>query len=368
MASQVLASETPICLHVRDPPYENYFYADSVVSCQTVLASPLPRTKDSSAELHRLLFAWPAGNSGAAVFFKAAEDGDSPLKIDFKNEVGGRALNSIQYGPDENSKSGKPSVGVKGLFEFSTVATLSLAILGSIRTIRDYTEAHETLNPRVQNEIRINKLEGSEKGIVISRNWFDGKTTTQVKFTAVDSPAEKPHGITLTEVNSKVMIIFTSGLYSVEACLDYPQTPYMAPTQILKPAFHHLIAEQSSEVKSLSFLTSADKLLAGAWRFLTYFGRDSMITLLLLMPILSEGEQGSIELGLSAVLERINCEDGSVCHEENLGDYPAAQAALDGSNDSSAEYDYKMVGRFIVCSVDIELTIRRLIRISSFQS
>lgn len=61
------------------------------------------------------------------------------------------------------------------------------------------------------------------------------------------------------------------------------------------------------------------------------------------MPILREGEHGPIEIGLSAVLERIDSMSGSVCHEENIGDYPAAQAALNGSNESDAEFDYKMV-------------------------
>ena len=61
------------------------------------------------------------------------------------------------------------------------------------------------------------------------------------------------------------------------------------------------------------------------------------------MPILREGENGPIEIGLSAALERIDCISGSVCHEENIGDYPAAQAAFNGSSKADAEFDYKMV-------------------------
>lgn len=68
-------------------------------------------------------------------------------------------------------------------------------------------------------------------------------------------------------------------------------------------------------------LSYTDKLLAGAWRFLTYFGRDSMITLLLMQPVLSEGEGGAIEAVIGAVLERIRKLDGNVCHEETIGDY-----------------------------------------------
>ena len=68
-----------------------------------------------------------------------------------------------------------------------------------------------------------------------------------------------------------------------------------------------------------------------------------MISLLLLMPILTSDENGVIEIGLRAVLERISQQDGSVCHEETFGDYPAAQAALNGGGTSDAEYDYKMM-------------------------
>jgi len=68
-------------------------------------------------------------------------------------------------------------------------------------------------------------------------------------------------------------------------------------------------------------LSYENKLLAGTWRFLTYFGRDSMISLLLMQPVLSEGENGAIEAVISAVLERINRTDGTICHEEVIGDY-----------------------------------------------
>jgi hypothetical protein len=44
-----------------------------------------------------------------------------------------------------------------------------------------------------------------------------------------------------------------------------------------------------------------------------------MISALLLESVLSEGKGGAIEAVISAVLERINSTDGSVCHEETIG-------------------------------------------------
>ena len=334
-------TEPPLYLHVSDPPYENYFFADSIVSCQAVLASPLIRTDSNAPTQHRLLFAWPAGNSGAALFFTSEDAKDDAPVLMFKVGPSGRVLDSVKYEPDENSHSGVPSVGMSGLLEVSRSAVLraNLAILGSIRTIRDYTEGHGTLNRHVQNSIAINELDDTEKGVNISRLWFDGKTTTRLTI----APASGAGKARITNINSDMIAEFSPGLYSFQALLDYPQTPYMPPTQLLKPSYRYLIQEQPDAVRSLSFLCTSEKILAGAWRYLTYFGRDSMISLLLLNPVLYEGELGIIEAGLSAVLERVNGEDGSVCHEENLGDYPAACAALNPNNSPEDQYDYKMV-------------------------
>ncbi len=99
---------------------------------------------------------------------------------------------------------------------------------------------------------------------------------------------------------------------------------------------------------------------------LRYFLKDASITpllfdlsLLLLSPILSEGEHGAIEAGLSAVLERIDQVDGSVCHQEIIGDYPAVQAALNGNGSPNAQYDYKMVALLFACSLKIKPSLRR---------
>ena len=334
-------SEPPLYLHVSDPPYENYFHADGIVSCQAVLASPLIRTDSESPTQHRLLFAWPAGNSGAALFFTSEDAEDDAPILKFKAGPHGRVLNSVKYEPEDSSRSGLPSVGVSGLLGVSNSVVLraNLAILGSIRTIRDYTEGHGTLNQHVQTSISVNELEGAGKGVSISRLWFDGKTTTRLTI----APASGAGKAKITNINSDIIAEFSPGLYAFQALLDYPQTPYMPPTRLLKPSYHYLIQEQPDAVRSLSFLCTSEKILAGAWRYLTYFGRDSMISLLLLNPVLYEGELGIIEAGLSAVLERVNGEDGSVCHEENLGDYPAACAALNPNNSPEDQYDYKMV-------------------------
>jgi hypothetical protein len=72
-------------------------------------------------------------------------------------------------------------------------------------------------------------------------------------------------------------------------------------------------------------------------------GRDSMIAYLLLEPVLSTGENSATEAVISAVLERINRTDGSVCHDETIGDYATYLNQQDNITSTAPQYDYKMV-------------------------
>jgi hypothetical protein len=129
----------------------------------------------------------------------------------------------------------------------------------------------------------------------------------------------------------------------VNASFNYPQLEQLTPSQVLNQQSADLISQNPDQATSLSFLSYDSKLLAGTWRFLTYFGRDSMISALLLQPILSQGEGSAIEAVISAVLERINRADGTVCHEEVLGDYATFLNLKDGLTSTEPRCDYKMV-------------------------
>lgn len=130
------------------------------------------------------------------------------------------------------------------------------------------------------------------------------------------------------------------GTYRFEASFNYPQLEQLAPQQVLNEASQGLIAQNPDQTTSLSFLSYKGKLLAGTWRFLTYFGRDSMISLLLMQSVLS---QDAIEAAIGAVLERIDRKDGTVCHEEVIGDFATFLNRQDGLDSSEPTCDYKMI-------------------------
>ena len=136
---------------------------------------------------------------------------------------------------------------------------------------------------------------------------------------------------------------FGAGFYAFSASFNYPQLSQLPPSQVLNTASQNLITQQPDQTTSLSFLSYTEKLLAGAWRFLTYFGRDSMISALLLEPVLSKGNGSATEAVIGAVLERLNRSDGSVCHEETIGDY-ATYLNLENNITSTAPgFTYPMI-------------------------
>jgi hypothetical protein len=147
----------------------------------------------------------------------------------------------------------------------------------------------------------------------------------------------------LAKLNFMCRLRFGTGTYEFRATFNYPQLDQLSSSEVLNNASQGLVKESPDLTTSLSFLSYSNKLLAGSWRFLTYFGRDSMLSALLMQDILSQGEGSALEAVIGAVIERINKTDGTVCHEENLGDYASFLARQKGIDSSAPSCDYKMV-------------------------
>jgi hypothetical protein len=323
-----VCGEPALNLHLSDPPYENYFYSDCHSSTQVVVTSP---QSDSNLTIigPRLLVAWPAGNSGIVTYFEPQNGINGSLGIKLQDATNSNQTIQPIY---IDSGSGNPIVGISSLINFNSSSVFSLAILGSIRTIRDFTEGPSLLQPVIQNAT--NFTMGASGQVVISRIWLDNVTETTFTFTSTGSGNLNLDGSKLT---------FDAGTYNFTATFDYPQLTPLPTKLVLNPESQGLISQNLDQTTSLSFLSYSTKLLAGAWRFLTYFGRDSMISLLLLQPVLSEGDGGAIEAVIGAVLERVNRTDGSVCHEETIGDYATFLNLQDNITSIKAQCDYKMI-------------------------
>lgn len=255
------------------------------------------------------------------------------MAIELVNSTVGTPLAPVYKNSSDDSY---PFVGVQGVLSFNSSAILTIAILGSIRTIRDFTEGPSLLRPVIQDAVNVTRLNGT--GASFSRPWLDNITTTT--FTIF------PYGNTQTNItvdSDNKTISFGAGFYTFSASFNYPQLTQLAPDQVLNTESQALIKQQPDQTTSLSFLSYTEKLLAGAWRFLTYFGRDSMISALLLEPVLSRGNGSATEAVIGAVLERINRTDGSVCHEETIGDYATYLNLEENITSTDPGFTYPMI-------------------------
>ncbi|RDL30331.1 Glycogen debranching enzyme [Venustampulla echinocandica] len=313
-------------LYLSSPPYDNYFYSDCHAQSQVVVTTPL---SDSNLTVigPRVIVAWPAGNSGIVAYFAPENGINGTLGIRILNSTSGNPLEPIYQTGIGN---GNATVGISAQLEFNSSVVLSVAILGSIRTIRDFTEGPSLLHPEIQNAINYSSI---DSGIQISRLWLDNITTTTLSFSS------SSQSIHLDNTTVK----FKPGTYTFNASFNYPQLTQLSSEMVLSPESVGLIEQLPSQTTSLSFLSYTTKLTAGAWRFLTYFGRDSMMAALLLEPVLSKGKDGAMEAVLAGVLERINRTDGSVCHEETIGDYATWTNLQDNITSAAPLCDYKMI-------------------------
>ncbi|KAK7214151.1 hypothetical protein V2G26_021329 [Clonostachys chloroleuca] len=319
-----------ITQHLSDPPYENYFYSDCHVDAQSVITSPLP-SSNLTIIGPRLIVAWPAGNSGLCTFFKPQNGKNGTLGMELVNSTLGEPLRGIY---DTQGSSDVPNVGVEGVISFNTSTELTTAILGSIRNIRDFTEGPSILEPIIQDATKVTKF--NKTGVQFSRLWLDNITTTTLTLLPWENPDIE------IEINNGTAS-FGAGFYHFSASLNYPQLKQLAPGQVLDRDAQALIKEKPSQTSSLSFFSYTEKLLAGGWRFLTYFGRDSMISALLLEPVLSTGNGSAMEAVIGAVLERMNRTDGSVCHEETIGDYATFLNLKKNISSTAAGFTYPMI-------------------------
>lgn len=330
--ASALCNSPPTTQHLSDPPYENYFYSDCHSANQVVVTSPLP---DSNLTIigPRLLVAWPAGNSGVVSFFAPQNAVNGSLGIELVNGTSDQPLSGVYQPASSSNTSDNPIVGVSTLVKFNSSAILSVPILGSIRNIRDFTEGPSILVPKIQDAIVFSKIEGG--GVLLTRPWFDNITTSSMSFVP-------QNGASAVKIDNRT-IQLDAGTYNFTATFNYPQLTQLAADRVLNSQSQSLIKENPDQTTSLSFLSYSEKLLAGAWRFLTYFGRDSMISLLLLQPVLSEGKDSAVEAVIAAVLERLNTTDGSVCHEETIGDYSTYLHLQDNVTSTAPGCSYIMI-------------------------
>ncbi|MEJ8795193.1 hypothetical protein WKR88_02760 [Trinickia caryophylli] len=286
----------------------NAFYRQGNVSAHLLMRSS---TKP------RLLVIFPAGNSGTGLWFEDTAQAvswslDAPLAPSMNRDIQGRNLYGI---------SADVSVNVSQL-------TLRQALLTSVRFLRDYNGGYPA-----PSEVQTQPL-------------IDGNT---IRWQRNRADGAAGYALAVQVTNGGTVTSNQSGTLTLQAAsgsntLHLRVLAWNGETPLTPITHANLFTEavnpdtQSQNV--VEFLSYADKLLAGSWQYDTYFGRDTLISVRMLMPVL---QAPAIEAGLTSVLSRLSS-DGIVAHEEGIGEFAVIDNLRNGHpNDATPTYDYKMI-------------------------
>ncbi|MGN6228100.1 MAG: hypothetical protein ACTHNM_11765 [Dyella sp.] len=258
----------------------------------------------------RLIVAFPAGNSGVGLWFDpvaapATWTLDGPATPLTQSDAKGRPLHGVRFTATLHT----PTLAPKQ------------ALLSSIRVLRDY-QGQGTAPKEV-----LTNAHTDGNTLAWSRDRLDGAPGYALSVTAMHGALRDGHFVAASDGTITLKITALSG--------ETPLTPVSGHALLNDTARDDRAAREA-----LAFLSYREKYLAGSWRFDTYFGRDTLMSVRLLMPAL---QPQAVETGLRSVLERLS-PDGQVAHEEDIGEFAILDhMRTDGSRSDAPVYDYKMV-------------------------
>ena len=304
-----------LCLTVAaaqtSPPRLDYEITEGLNTNHLVRAGPIAAHLLLRAGADpRILIAFPAGNSGVGLWFAHTSAGarwtlQGRPELAHDTDGGGRAL----YGITAEATVTAADLQVRA------------AVLSSIRVLRDYQQLG-TVPPAVA-------ASATSQGQTLSwsRDRLDGAPGYRMRL-------EVTHG-ELREGRIRAAADGVIGLRITGLTGETPLTP-LSGAELLGD----FAGADPAARDTLTFLAYREKLLAGSWRFDTYFGRDTLLSVRLLMPALSPT---AVESAIASVLARLSAQ-GEVAHEEDIGERAVLDhLEHDGSRSAAPVYDYKMI-------------------------
>lgn len=259
----------------------------------------------------RLLVAFPAGNSGTGVWFGPLTEPaewtlEAPPKPKAIKDSRGRTLSGIEF---ERSIA-------------TPRRTPKRTVLSNVRVLRDYDQY-----AMVPAELVVAPT-ASGGAVTWARDRLDGAPGYQLRLDVLDGAVTSAGTITAGSAGRiKLEVTAATG--------DIALRP-LSGAELFNGRERNL----DSAKNTLTFLSYREKFLAGSWRFNTYFGRDTLISMMLLKPVLAPD---AIEAGIRSVLARLGPQ-GQVAHEEALSEYAIlAHRRANGTVSDAPIYDYSMV-------------------------
>jgi len=267
----------------------------------------------------RLIVAFPAGNSGVGLWFDRVDSAPqwtmtapaSPVTI---ADPKGRPLHGVSF---------------EAVIAASRLVPRQ-AVLSSIRVLRDY-QALGTAPKAV-----LTPMTARGDMLIWARDRLDGAPGYRLSVRVVRGRLDGDAIVAGPDGRIALAIVALSG--------ETPLTP-VPIAGLLTPRAN----PDPGARRALEFLSYREKFLAGSWRFDTYFGRDTLMSVRLLMPAL---QPAAVETGLDSVLERLS-NRGQVAHEEDIGEFAILDhLKADGSKSDAPVYNYNMIdGDFMLAPV-----------------
>jgi hypothetical protein len=298
-------AEAPLQFRIAEGDVLNVLHQEGPVAAHLLL---------SSGSLPRVLVAFPAGNSGVGLWF---EDAARPLRW---------TLTGVESYSRRDDKD-RMLHGIVASASVDGPLAVRDAVLGSVRVLRDYQ-----LSGKYPDEVAT-RARIAKDAVEWSRPRLDGAAGYSISIHLDNGKVRVGEGEPITLAASKPGNPLRLRITALTG--EKPLTP-LAENQLLN-------AEAGDDQRSrnvLRFLAYDEKYLAGSWRFNTYFGRDTLMSVALLMPAL---QPQAIESGLVAVLQRL-APNGEVAHEEDIGEFAILRHLRESGAPLAAPiYDYKMI-------------------------
>nr|WP_199041578.1 hypothetical protein [Dyella sp. ASV24] len=302
------AAGAPLQFRITEGNIENAFFQQGDVAAHLLL---------NSGDKPRVLVAFPAGNSGAGIWF---EPTIAPVRW--------------TLGPVTGQSHSVDGHTWNGIVARATVTGDTLvikdAVLGSVRVLRDYQLGQGYAQQAAATPQIVATPELAERSVRWQRQRIDGAAGYAIALTADNGRfvREGEHIVLHPDHVGEAMHLRIEASTS-----EAPLTPF---TDLLNDKAQ----PDARSREALQFLSYREKFLAGSWRFDTYFGRDTLMSLRLLMPVL---QPAAVDAGIASVLARL-APDGQVAHEESIGEFAVLQHLKEQGKASAAPiYDYVMV-------------------------
>lgn len=310
-----LSCVTALSFNVDRAGFKNYFVKDDEAAAQVLVPS-------KSSALQRFLVAFPAGNSGLLMYLQSSSNDFSMRIVDDQIET---------INPDRASSDNYTAI--KGTLDLSQDSKLGVTVLGSARSVREWEETRS-----LHQEFNFTVLENGNGTLKLHRKWLNSTHNMNLTLQTAkgDGASIKVNG--QSDLQDPLDCSFGSGKldflveldekpvgdgYSVDELFVSQSGNTGTKLKVLQNIYHDQPAQE------LSYLTYKSKFLVGAWRYLSYYGRDDLFTIKMLLPVL---QKGPVETVFSSVFDRIylngvntdpdvQVQKGEICNQETISDY-----------------------------------------------